>query len=168
MIRPNKYSIRYTDRCSCPSTDLLTSTSAEFRPLCFPLLPLLQHFSEVMPFASAKQYWKLQPTSLIQTRWERSKRKKVNSSTAVLPAEASTQLKRSVQHVLSIAQRGFIVRWMVRTVEEEGELHIASKAVSHFHQRFRGKVNANLTKASRIWKDRSKYLLRMDRNGRSF
>ena len=58
------------------------------------------------------------------------------------------------------------MRWMVHTAEKEGELHIASKAVSHFPERFRGKGNANLTKASIIWKDRSKYLLRMDRDGK--
>lgn len=62
------------------------------------------------------------------------------------------------QLLSTIAKRASIVRWIVETVENEGEKHIAYKAVAKFPDLFRESSNANLTKASRLWKQRSSYL----------
>ena len=40
------------------------------------------------------------------------------------------------QNVLTISKRAAIVRWMAKTVEEQGEKHIASKAVRQFPESF--------------------------------
>ena len=77
------------------------------------------------------------------------------------------QPKRAVQHVLSLAQRAVIVRWMVMKSEQYGNKHIPSRAVAQFPHLFRGTSNANIAKASRLWKDRDNYLYTTDRHGRS-
>ena len=76
------------------------------------------------------------------------------------------QPKRAVQHVLSLAQRAVIVRWMVMRSEQYGNKHIRSRAVAQFPHLFRGSSNANVAKASRLWKDRDNYLYTTD-SGRS-
>ena len=64
---------------------------------------------------------------------------------------------RRVQRVLTNSQRSMIVKWMLYTVETEGDKHIASKAVTNFPHLFRGTLNSNLIRASRLWKSRETY-----------
>lgn len=66
---------------------------------------------------------------------------------------------RKPQIVLPITVRARIVAWMRKTAEEEGVAKIASKAVRHFPQHFRGSVNANLQRATRLWKSRNEFIL---------
>ena len=47
------------------------------------------------------------------------------------------QPKRAVQHVLPLAQRAVIVRWMFMTSEQYGSKHIPSKAVAQVPHLFR-------------------------------
>ena len=59
--------------------------------------------------------------------------------------------------MLTILTRAKIVSWMNRTANVEGERHIASKAVRNFPQFFRSTSNANIIRASRLWKARKDY-----------
>ena len=68
--------------------------------------------------------------------------------------------KRALQHVLSISQRIRICKLMVQAagLSPLRPKNISSRAVKQFLGLFRGNTNANLHKASRIWKERSKYI----------
>lgn len=72
-------------------------------------------------------------------------------------APSTAKQTHSTHNVLSIAQRKSIVAWMRAQADEHGEHKIASRTVTNFPQFFRGSVNANLTRASRLWKARANY-----------
>lgn len=61
-------------------------------------------------------------------------------------------------NVLTIAERAKVVKWMRQTADDEGEKHIASKAVAHFPRLFRSSKNANIVKAMRLWKNRDDFV----------
>lgn len=64
---------------------------------------------------------------------------------------------RRTQHVLSRSQRARFVRCMVSEAQRTSPKSIASRAVRNFPSLFRGNQNANLVRASRLWKSREKY-----------
>lgn len=64
---------------------------------------------------------------------------------------------RRKQIVLSISQRASIVRWMVDEAGKKGEKNICSKAVRQFPGLFQGSANANIARATRLWKERGRY-----------
>ena len=65
--------------------------------------------------------------------------------------------KHRLHNVLPIAKRAAIVYWMKKNVTDNGNKHIASRTVREFPQHFRGTVNANLTRAKRLWSARDDY-----------
>lgn len=52
-------------------------------------------------------------------------------------------------HLKTLSDRFKASQWMVETVRENGDIHIASKYVSKFQQMFSGKSKTNLMKAGR-------------------
>lgn len=64
-------------------------------------------------------------------------------------------------HVLSIAQRIQICKWMFQTVTSspEGSKNLASRSIRQFPALFRGKANEDIQKTTRIWKDMPKYIM---------
>lgn len=60
--------------------------------------------------------------------------------------------------MLTIDQRASIVKWMLNATEANRNEHNPRKAVAKFSSLFRGSENANLAKASRMWKCRDKYI----------
>ena len=92
------------------------------------------------------------------------------SSQASLPESAEglpkNQNGRTLQCVLTKAQRYKIVKWMVDTAAAEGDETIASKTVKQFPSLFRSSANANLLRASRYWKQRSVIISSYKQNGK--
>ena len=74
-----------------------------------------------------------------------------------IPCSGNIQ-KRSTQHVLTNTQWGSIVKWMMNAAAKDGNKHILSRAVARFSSLFRGSDNANLAKASRLWKSHIEYV----------
>lgn len=68
-----------------------------------------------------------------------------------------TTKRRGLQRVLTLSQRLNIVKRMLQSVRTDGENLIAAKAVARFPHPFRGTENANLARASRLWKLRSDF-----------
>eukprot|EP00171_Calliarthron_tuberculosum_P022372 IDg22372t1 len=77
---------------------------------------------------------------------------------SVSPCDSTSVRKRPLQHVLTRADRLKIVKWMVMTSSTEGDKHISAKAVRQFPACFRGTANANILKASRLWKNKAEFL----------
>ena len=88
------------------------------------------------------------------------------SSTPSASQESEEVLSRSqsgksaLQQVLSISQRIRICKWMVQaaSLSPLRAKNISSRAVKQFPGLFPGNTNASLHKASRVWKERSKYI----------
>lgn len=78
-----------------------------------------------------------------------------SNSQAVL--SPSPIIKKRTQNVWTICQRVKVIQWMKKTVEEQGEKNIASKAVKNFPLLFRTSLNADIRRAVRLWADRNKY-----------
>ena len=77
---------------------------------------------------------------------------------AVVPESRIEKRSRSLQQVSTIPDRVKVVKWMLEEVKSNDEEFICSKTVRQFPAMFRGKSNANLTKASRWWKQREKIM----------
>jgi hypothetical protein len=67
--------------------------------------------------------------------------------------------KRSLQQVVSIANRKETLRWMLMEFRARRKLKLLSKTVAQFPEYFRGSYKANHQKASTWWTDRNKYFL---------
>lgn len=74
------------------------------------------------------------------------------------PSREGSKEKHKVHHVLTIATRASIVKWMMTEAATNGERHIAAKSIRQFPQFFRSSLNANITRASRLWKARLQYV----------
>ena len=80
-------------------------------------------------------------------------------SPAALPTEIIPKpRKRSLQNVVTHADRIQVVSWMIETSQQDGEKHIPSRAVRHFPMLFRGNEKANNAKAVRLWAAREEIL----------
>ena len=66
--------------------------------------------------------------------------------------------KRSLQQVVSIANRKETIRWMKMEFRAHGKKKLLSKAVAHFPEYFCGTYRANHQKASTWWTARNSYL----------
>ena len=65
--------------------------------------------------------------------------------------------RRSLQQVVTIANRKETIKWMVREFNANGKKELLSKTVAHFPEFFRGSYKANHQKVSTWWRDRIKY-----------
>lgn len=65
--------------------------------------------------------------------------------------------KTAAHHVWTIGQRAMVVKWMKQQEVANGSKHISVRTVRNFPELFRSSHNANITRASRLWKQRSEY-----------
>lgn len=66
--------------------------------------------------------------------------------------------KRKLQHNVTIAKKKVMIKWMQDDIIVNGDKTIPTRMIRQFEEEFKGANNANLNKASRIWKDRNAIL----------
>lgn len=92
----------------------------------------------------------------------------VNSAKTTDPTSWATIMsvngKHGIQHVLTYQDRFTIFRWTVENATTHGERGVICRTVRNFSSHFRGEYKANIVRASRNWRNRSKSLGRHKRN----
>lgn len=76
------------------------------------------------------------------------------SVVAIEPRAAGVTKSKWTHNVWNILQRARIVEWMMTEVSGHSVKNIASKAVKEFPLLFRTSPNADLVRATRVWKSR--------------